>query len=56
MESEGLTVQHSMAGLPPPARNFQSPARGGDWQPDYSKYAAALGRQVRAAVEKGIYE
>ena len=48
-----------MAGLPAPAKNFQSPAEGGNWQPDYSKYEPQLGQQVRQAVrgaEKAIYD
>jgi hypothetical protein len=45
-----------MGGLPAPAKNFQSPAQGGQWQPDISKYAPDLGRQVRQAVEKAIYD
>ena len=45
-----------MAGLPTPAKNFQSPAQGGTWQPDYTKYAPELGHQVRGAVEKAIYD
>jgi hypothetical protein len=52
-------VQHGLGGLPAPAKNFQSPAQGGDWQPDYSKYEKSLGRQVRQAVqrdEKAIYD
>lgn len=48
-----------MGGLPGPAKNFQSPAGGSKWQPDYSKYEPQLGQQVRQAVqraEKAIYD
>lgn len=47
-----------MGGLPAPAKNFQSPAQGGNWPLDTSKYAPELGRQVRQAVgkEKAIYD
>lgn len=57
IEGAGLEVQHSMGGdLPAPAKDFQSPAAGGRWQPDYAKYAPELGAQVRQAVEKPIYD
>jgi hypothetical protein len=51
-----LTVQTGLGGLPAPAKAFQSPAAGGQWQPDYGKYAPELAGQVRPAVEKGIYD
>lgn len=52
-------MQHGLGGLPAPAKNFQSPAAGGQWQPDYAKYAPELGHQVRRAVqgaEKAIFD
>lgn len=42
--------------LPAAAKNFQSPAAGGGWTPDYSRYAPDLGSQVRGAVERPIYD
>jgi hypothetical protein len=48
-----------MGGLPAINPKFQSPAMGGDWQPDYGKYEKTLARQVKQAVEqaeKAIYD
>jgi SPP1 gp7 family putative phage head morphogenesis protein len=58
IEAEGMTVSQ---GVPPaggPRNNFVSPAAGGKWQPDYTKYAPELASQVRRAVEgqKAIYD
>jgi hypothetical protein len=30
-----------------PNPDFAGPARGGDWQPDYNRYAPELAQQVR---------
>ena len=57
VDQQGLQVQQTMrSGLPAPARNFQSPAAGGKWQPDYRKYAPELGAQLRQGVERAIYD
>ncbi len=57
VEHQGLEVSRAMGGdLPAPARNFQSPAAGSRWQPDYSKYAPELATQLRQAVERPIYD
>lgn len=58
VDNQGLQVQQAMGeSLPAPAPKFQSPARGGKWQPDYTKYTPELASQVRRAVEgqKAIY-
>lgn len=55
MEQGGLKMSQGLAGLPAASPKFQSPAAGGKWQPDYSKYAPELGREVRQAVQ-AIYD
>ena len=57
VEQQGIQVQQTVRpNLPAPAKNFQSPAAGGKWQPDYSKYAPELGAQLRHSVERAIYD
>jgi SPP1 gp7 family putative phage head morphogenesis protein len=59
VDDQGLQVQQAMGSdLPAPAKKFQSPAQGGKWEPDYTKYAPGLAAQVRRAVEgeKAIYD
>jgi SPP1 gp7 family putative phage head morphogenesis protein len=56
VDSQGLQVQQTMgANLPQPTK-FTSPARGGDFQPDYDKYTPELAAQVRQKVERVIYD
>lgn len=59
VDDQGLQVRQGMGSdLPAPAKKFQSPAQGGKWQPDYTKYPPELASQVRRAVEgqKAIYD
>ena len=59
VDDQGLQVQQEMGeSLPAPAQKFQSPAQGGQWQPDYSKYTPELAGRLRQAVEgqKAIYD
>jgi SPP1 gp7 family putative phage head morphogenesis protein len=61
IDREGLKVSQ---GMPPedgrrgrlPHNNFVSPAAGGEWKPDYGKYAPELGMQVRQRIERAIYD
>jgi len=55
VEAEGLEVRTGWEGVPPPSRNFQSPAAGTRWEPDYGKYPAPLGEALRGKV-KAIYD
>ena len=45
-------IRHTLPADVAPNPDFAGPARGGDWQPDYSKYAPALAHQVKQAVER----
>ncbi|MBI4643997.1 MAG: minor capsid protein, partial [Deltaproteobacteria bacterium] len=56
MESQGLKVSTETAGLPTAAKNFQSPAAGESWQPEYDKYAPELGAALQQRVERAIYD
>jgi SPP1 gp7 family putative phage head morphogenesis protein len=57
VDNQGFQVRQLMApNLPTPAKNFQSPAAGGRWQPDYSKYAPELAAQLRHSLEQAIYD
>jgi hypothetical protein len=55
IDTQGLQVNQ---GVPPagPRNNFVSPAAGGKWAPDYSKYAPELAGRLRQRVERAIYD
>ncbi len=57
IQNQGLQVSTRWDGsLPPMPKNFQSPAQGGVWRPDYGKYAPELAATLRQGVERAIYE
>ena len=57
VDQGGLQVRQGGIGhLPQPQNDFVSPAAGGRWQPDFSKYAPELGAALQQSVERAIYE
>ncbi len=52
IEAEGLSIRYTMPHGVTPNPDFAGPGRGGDWQPDYNRYAPELAQQVRAEVER----
>ncbi len=55
VDQEGLEVQTDHADWPQPDPKFQSPARGGRWEPDYEKYPAELAWSLREYL-RAIYD
>lgn len=50
VEAEGLSISYTMPRNVAPSENFAGPGRGGDWQPDYNRYAPELGKLVKKEV------
>ncbi len=47
VDQEGYEVSQALGpNIPPPDQGFQSPAKGGVWQPDMTKYPAWLAEQL----------
>jgi hypothetical protein len=52
IEAQGLSISYTMPQNVAPSATFAGPGRGGDWQPDYNRYAPELAQQVRREVER----
>ncbi len=51
IEAEGLSISYTLPHDVRPNPEFAGPGRGGEWTPDYNKYAPELGAQLRKSVE-----